>query len=174
MTMSARNRGFLLTEMLLNLALISLVLLLSVEPLRILIGDLHQTHQDYQTQCTARHMLDMLRRDIQQSRRMTIIETDPRTGGNLLYLQQERGIVVFQLTDGIVSRVSAPEQSGLDQEWNVPRLRIDWKPWADPEGRDRAVEITTRVQRDIAGKRKQFLRNAEVIFLDLDPAGERL
>jgi|GEM_PF-1516021 len=172
--MADRNRGFLLTEMLLNLALISLVLLLSAEPLRILIRDLHQTHQDYQTQCTVRNMLTLLRRDIQQSRRMVIVESDIRTGGNLLYLQQEGGILLYQLTDGIVSRQSASGQPGLDQEWTLPRLRIDWKPWADPGGRFEAIEITTRIQRDVPGKRKQFLRNAEVIFLDLDPVGERL
>jgi competence protein ComGF len=174
MTMADRNRGFLLTEMLLNLALISLVLLLSVEPLRILIRDLHQTHQDYQTQCTARHMLNLLRQDIQQSRRMVIVESDIRTGGNLLYLQQEGEILLYQLTDGIVSRVSVSEQPGLDQEWTLPRLRIDWKPWADPSGRFGALEVTTRIERTVLGKSKQFLRNAEVMFLDLDPEGGRL
>jgi competence protein ComGF len=174
MTMTDRNRGYLLNEMLLNLALISLVLLVSVEPLRTLIRDLQQTHQDYQTQCTARNMLNLLRRDIQQSRRMVVYESDIRTGGNLLYLQQEGEILLYQLTDGLVTRLSVSEQPGLDQEWKLPRLRIDWKPRADPDGRFGALEITTRIQRDVPGKRKQFLRNAEVMFLDLDPAGERL
>lgn len=172
--MADRNRGFLLTEMLVNLALISVVLLISVEPLRIFIRDLHQTHQDYQTQSTARNMLNILRQDIQQSRRMVIVESDIRTGGNLLYLQQEQGILLYQLSDGIVCRMSLTEQSGRDQEWKLPRLRIDWKTWEDPDGRPRAVEIVTRIERNVLGNTRSFLKNTEVMFLDLDPAGERL
>jgi hypothetical protein len=172
--MTRVKRGFLLTEMLVNLALISLVLLLSVEPFRILAGNLHQNNQDYETQCTVRNMLNMLRQDIQQSRRMVIVESDIRTGGNLLYLQQEGGMLLYQLTDGLVSRVSAPEQSDLDQEWKLPRLRIDWKSREDSEGRSRAIEITTRIERNVLGKDRSFLRNAEVMFVDLDPAGGRL
>jgi type II secretory pathway component PulJ len=174
MTMNRRNAGFLLNEMLLNLVLISLVLLVSVEPLRTVIYDLHQTHQDYQTRCTAGDMLKTLRRDIQRSRRMAIYESDTRLGGNLLYLEQENCIFVYQLTDGIVCRTSVSAQPGPDQEWRMPRLRIDWKPWADGDGRFLALEITTRIERDEPGKRKQFMRKAEVLFLNTDPAGERL
>ena len=169
--MNRAERGFLLTETLLHLSLIVLILWLSVGPLRLFVRELHQTHQDYQTQCTVRNMLETLRRDIQQSCRMSVFESDNRTGGNLLCLRNDQDLVLYQLTDGIVTRMSMPPRPGRDQQWILPKLRIDWKSWDDAAGRSQAVEIYTCIERKVLGKNRSFLKTAEVMFADLDPVG---
>lgn len=172
--MARQNRGFLLTEILVQLAVMSLILFLAIEPIRMLVHDFQQTNQDYQTQYTVRNMLDTLREDVQKSPSMTIIESDPRTGGSVLCLQRDDDILLYQLSDGVVSRRSLFANPDYDLDWSLPRLRIDWNPRYDSDGRIQSLEITTWIERMILRKNRSFLRNSQILFSDLDPAGGRL
>jgi type II secretory pathway pseudopilin PulG len=172
--MARRNRGFLLTEILVQLTVMSLILFLSLEPIRMLVHDFQQTNQDYQTQYTVRNMMDTLREDVRTAQRMTIVESDPRTGGSVLCLQRDSDILLYQLSDGVVSRRSLSANSGCDLDWSLPRLRIDWNPRYDSDGRIQSLEITTWIERMVLRKNRSFLRNSQIVFSDLDPVGGRL
>jgi type II secretory pathway pseudopilin PulG len=172
--MVRQNRGFLLTEMLVQLAVMSLILFLSLEPIRMFVHDFQQTNQDYQTQYTVRNMMDTLREDVHTAQSITIVESDPRTGGTVLCLQREDNVLVYQLTDGVVSRRSLSAAPGLDLDWSLPRLRMDWSPRYDSDGRIQSLEITTWIERMVLRKNRSFLKNSQILFSDLDPAGGRL
>ena len=134
----SRSNGFLLNEMLLILALISVLMLLSVEPVRVFFFAVLGSHQAFERQGQVDMLVAQFRRDAENADRAYVLAADERTGGDLLYLAGPHGLVCYQFSDG-AAVCAGPEQM---RQWDIPQVSFDWR-LIPLNGGGQAVTMTT-------------------------------
>lgn len=133
-----RKKGYLLLEMIMMIAMLSVVMLLSVRPMKLFFGTVLNTHQAFDQQDQVAILLSRLRMHTENAELAYVQSADERLGGDLLYLAGPDGLLCYQFADGAAVCVMADQTL----QWDMPKVRFDWRLVTLP-GDAQAVAITT-------------------------------
>jgi hypothetical protein len=156
-------------EMLAVIAALAVLMALSVRPMRMLVADIPRSHRDVQTLTRTMNMLEHLKKDVERSAGMLVVEMDPRISGNLLYLEQDGGLVSYSLTDNTVIRQSGVPNDQPENTWDLPHVHLEWAVWKNDEI-PYALEITTWSERVVLNRTRQNFKQTHVYFLQKEDA----
>ena len=158
------KKAYLLNEMILIIALISVIMLLSVEPVRIFFRSVLDTHKAFDRQGQLEMLLEQLRHDTEHAAFAFVHKADERLGGDLLYLTGPEGVACYQLADGAAMCI----RNANTQEWELPRVVFDWRLLALP-GDGQALAITAQQTHKRRGDGVPAFRGSRVFVVNLNP-----
>lgn len=165
-----KSKGYLLNEMLLIIGLISVIMLLSVEPVRIFFRGVLDTQKAFERHVVLETLLEQLQRDTESAASAFIQAGDERLAGDLLYLSGPNGVVCYQFEDGFAMCIRGTET----EEWDLPRVQFEWR-LLTLAGDAQAVAMTTQQRHKRRGDGAPAFRGSHVFVVNLDsnPATER-
>lgn len=156
------KKAYMLNEMLLIIALFSVIMMLSVEPMRIFFRGVLGTHQAFDQQSRLEPLLDQLRRDTENAAFAFVQEADQRLGGDLLYLSGPEGVVCYQFANGTATCIKA----GNSQQWSLPQVEFQWHLLTLP-GNTQALAITTQQRHISRSDDLPTFRGSQVFVVNL-------
>ncbi len=133
-----RPNAFLLNEMILIIALLSVLMMLAGEPVRIFFGSVLRSQQVFSQQDCVDTLLSQLRAHTEQAAAVYVQPADERLGGDLLYLTGPDGTVCYQFSTGR----AVCSMGDHVQQWEMPQVRFDWRLVTLPD-QSQALSITT-------------------------------
>lgn len=158
-------KAFLLNEMLLIIALLSLITLLSVKPMQIFLRGVMETHKAFDRQEQLETLLATLQQDTENAAYAFVHIGDERLTGDVLYLSGPDGVVGYQFDDGAATCISGDGT----QEWELPRVEFDWR-LLTLEGDAQAVAVTTRQRHKRRADGTFAFRGSRVFVVNLNAA----
>ena len=162
----SNRRAMALTEMLVVMAALLVIMAFATKMYSQVLGNLSRTHRDVQANTSVQDMLRQLRKDVENSSSLLHYPGNERTGGDLLLIDSPRGIISYEFDEGEVFRATEgayPNEPAKDT-WAVPHARIEWR-LLQVNGRDRALAVTTSIERIVLDRPESKLRNSCVFFL---------
>jgi type II secretory pathway component PulJ len=156
-------KGYMLNELILILTMISLIMLLSVTPVRLFFRSVLGTHEAFERQGQLERLLDQLGADTEAAALATVHAGDARLGGDLLYLSGPEGVVCYQFSDGAATCIRGSQM----QEWTLPQATFEWRVLTLAGG-GQAVAMTTQQTHPRRGDGLPVFRGSRVFVVNLN------
>jgi prepilin-type N-terminal cleavage/methylation domain-containing protein len=159
------RRAFTLIEILVVIAVAPSVLLVIGSVYTTFIRDIPRTTRVLQENTTVLHVLQQMRRDMDEAVGLPQQFDGQRAGERTLLIEQPGRVVRYQLGDGqIVRTLLTDSPSGEQRLWRMRDAVIVWRLW-ERDGRAYAVEIHSHVKERIEGLLREKLANSQVFFI---------
>lgn len=159
-----KRKGFAIIEMLVGMAVITILLFLLVGPTRSLFVDMNHMQQDFNANSTVYDMLTKLEKDIESSNSLRSDPADP----NALLLEVSGSTVRYKFAKGYVIKnvLDSSNMTSITGEslWTAPHAVINKRLW-ERGGTCYAVEITKSIERKVLGRWEKKLINSYVYFV---------
>lgn len=156
------SKGYLLNEMLLIIGLISIIMLLSVAPVRLFFRSVLGTQEAFERQGQLETLLGELRQNTEAAALATVHAGDARLGGDLLILTGPEGVVCYQFADGAATCTRGNEV----REWTLPRATFEWRVLTLAGG-GQAVAMTTQQAHPRRDDGLPVFRGSQVFVVNL-------
>lgn len=171
------RKGIFLIELMGVFAVMILLAVMMVKPMRNITRTIPQMQQDYNTNSIINDMLDDLRKDVEASNGLMQYQGNSAASGDMLVIDSPDGLVSYSFEDNKVTRL-CDSQPGIDSfrpliAWDIPGGKIDWK-LRDHDGKTVAVEISTGVNRRNSSGVRTNLKNSHVLFVGVNIPLEQL
>lgn len=162
--MTMRNKkAYMLNEMILIIAMLSIILLLSVEPIRIFFRGVLDTNRAFDQQSRLELLFDQLRDDTEKATFAFVHTADERLGGDLLYLSGPDGVACYQFADGAVICVKGDGT----KEWPLAKVEFEWR-LLTLSGDGQALAITTQQRHERRRNDLPAFRGSQVFVVNLN------
>lgn len=157
--MKYKRSAYTLLEMLAVIAAIVVMMALSVKPMRTLALHIPRSNRDFQTWTKTEGMLELLKKDVEDSTQINILDVDADRPCKLISLQHPKELIRFSLRDGYVIR----KTDTLEDSWELPHVRINCQIWKN-DTEPYAIEITTWAEHTVSGKVQKKFEQTYVYF----------
>ena len=162
--MTMRNKkAYMLNEMILIIALLSVVMMLSVKPMQIFFRGVLGANRAFDQQSRLEIMLDQLRSDTENASFAFVQGADERLGGDLLYLSGPDGVACYQFADGAALCVKGNDT----REWPLAKVEFEWRLLTLP-GDGQALAITTQQRHERRRNDLPAFRGSQVFVVNLN------
>lgn len=162
------RKGFMLTELLVVLAVLSFVSVALAGLFRTLISDIPRASRVVQANTSLLNMLGQMREDIDAAKQLPRVFAEYTTDNKMLLIELSDGIICYQLKEDQVLRrrlKNAQEDGGEDMEvWSVPHAKIQWQVWKK-DGKGYAVEVKTHIEYNVRGHLEKKMANSHLYFV---------
>lgn len=164
-----------LLEMLGAVFILSILMIVTVKPIRNVTVEIPRINRDFSTNSSIFDCISKLRKDVESAVGLQVYPADESVGGKLLMIGSQDGMICYQFGKGTVIRYRTDGHASKDNSaeyiWKIPNGWIRWETWQE-SGEIVALEITTAVARKIAGKIRDRLQNSYVFFIGASDAME--
>jgi prepilin-type N-terminal cleavage/methylation domain-containing protein len=161
------RRGYTLTELLITLALVSIVSIVVSKLFNTLISDIPRSYRIVQENTSVLNMLEQMYEDVDLARGLPESFAEYTTDKNLLLIELPDGIVGYQLKDDKVLRRSLPTAQEHYEEdtrvWSVPNAKIEWQVRRN-NGAGYAVEVKTHIEHNVPGRSEEKMAASHLYF----------
>ena len=159
------RRAMTLLELLAMLAILVVIFTFFTKTFHDLIGGVPRAHRDFQANTSVQDMIRRLRRDVESGRGLLQYAGDERTGGDLLLIASDEGVISYEFDGDRVVRSLAVNDPNMPGEsiWSVPHARIDWDVWRQNNA-GYALEIHTAIERTVLDRPEIKLSNSHLFF----------
>ncbi len=164
------RKGFMLTEILVVLAIMTMVAYSLSVLFRTFTCDVPRLHRVVETDRLAKNMLESIQKDIESARGLPETYEDMKAGDNLLLIQlRDNSLISYTfLEEEVVKTVHRPGAEEMEAEqvnrWSLPKVQIEWQRWRE-NTISYAVEFQTSVLYDLRGVKIKKMANSHVFFL---------
>jgi hypothetical protein len=155
------RNGYTLLEMLGTIALLTLVFMLSNEPVRIMILDVPRQHREFQTAASLDHLLNRLKTDIEAAKELKTIN-EP----NMLIIISDTKTIAYHFDNKQINRMVGddPNSTGL---WTLPDSHLAWEVQ-----NQNALQITGWLERTVMGQAQKKFQNSHLFYVKGFKPGE--
>lgn len=157
----------MLNELILIITIVSIILLLSVEPVRIFFRGILGTNRAYDRQSQLELLFDQLRIDTEKASFAFVQGADNRLGGDLLYLSSPDGVACYQFANGEAMCIKGDRS----QVWPLPKVEFEWRLLPLP-GEVQALAVTTQQRYERRKEGQPAFRGSQVFVVNLSNALE--
>lgn len=162
--MKTCRRAYALIEIMVMIAAVTLLMALSVHPIRAALFEIPRMDRNYQGWIRTMDMLEALRRDVETASAIRFtVQSDPNS--YTLSLETEPGQVDYEFTDERVIRRFTGAGSTMHEavEWDLPDNGLRVNAWESGSG-IYAVEIATWIQHRASGRVRRNFKQTHVFF----------
>jgi prepilin-type N-terminal cleavage/methylation domain-containing protein len=162
------RRGYTLAELLVTLALVSIVSIVVTKLFTTIMSDIPRSYRIVQENTSVLDMLEQMHEDVDLAKGLPESFAEYTTDKDLLLIELPNGIVGYQLKDGRVLRRSLPtaqEHYEEDTEvWSVPNAIIEWQVRRN-NGAGYAVEVRTHIEHNVRGLVEEKMAGSYLYFV---------
>ena len=162
------RRGYTLAELLVSLAIISIVSIVVSKLFTTIISDIPRSYRIVQENASVLDMLEQMHEDVDFARGLPKSFAEYTTGKDLLLIELTNGIVGYQLKDGKVLRRSLPiAQEHYEEDtrvWSVPNAIIEWQVRRN-NSTGYAVEVKTHIEHNVRGLAEEKMAASHLYFV---------
>ena len=171
------RKGAFLIEMMGIMAIMILMAMIMVKPMRNVTRNIPHQQFDYRANSAINDMLDDLRKDVETSKGLMRYQGNDAAGADMLLVDSPDGVISYSFDDGRVTRLR-DRQEGMELSdaqiiWDIPGGKFDWK-LRNAGGKAVAVEISTGINRRTQSGVKTRLKNSHVLFIGINTKEVRL
>ena len=162
------RRGHSLVELLVALAIISIVSIVVSKLFITLISDIPRSYRIVQENTSVLNMLEQMHEDVDLAKGLPKSLAEYTTDKDLLLIELPDGIVGYQLKDGKVLRRSLPTAQEHYEEdtrvWLVPNAKIEGQVLRN-NGAGYAVEVKTHIEHNVRGCSEEKMAASHLYFV---------
>ncbi|MHC4489081.1 MAG: PulJ/GspJ family protein [Planctomycetota bacterium] len=162
------RRGYSLTELLVAMAIFSIVSIVVSKLFTTIISDIPRSYRIIQDNTSVLNMLEQMHEDVDLARGLPKSFAEYTTDKDLLLIELPNGIVCYQLKDGKVLRRSLPTAQEHYEEdarvWSVPNAKIEWQVRRN-NGTGYAVEVKTHIEHNVRGLAEEKMAASHLYFV---------
>ncbi|MHC4633031.1 MAG: prepilin-type N-terminal cleavage/methylation domain-containing protein [Planctomycetota bacterium] len=162
------RRGHSLVELLVALAIISIVSIVVSKLFITLISDIPRSYRIVQENTSVLDMLEQMHEDVDLAGGLPESFAEYTTDKDLLLIELPDGIVGYQLKDGRVLRRSLPTAQEHYEEdtrvWLVPNAKIEWQVLRNDRA-GYAVEVKTHIEHNVRGLAEEKMAASHLYFV---------
>jgi prepilin-type N-terminal cleavage/methylation domain-containing protein len=163
------RRAFSLIELLVVLSILPVVLLALAGVMRAFAVDVPKGLAVVNEQTLVLDMMDTIDRDVREAVALPDSAGDRQSDGRTLLIALPTGTVVYERTEGLVSRTIF-DRDGRDDpnariQWQAPNAVVDWQRWKQVDAAN-AVEVHSYIRQVVDGHPQKRLAQTRVYLLN--------
>jgi alkyl sulfatase BDS1-like metallo-beta-lactamase superfamily hydrolase len=155
------EKAYSLNEMLILTTLAGLIMAFQSRIIVYWIKEIPWLMRSSSSQTSTEAMLEQLRQDVEQARRMNLNSQD-----NRLTLEGPKGQIVYVFEPEQMRRESADPNQIPPSTWTLPNIQLTWSIY-ETNGRAAALEVHTRWQQVLWGQPRTHFRRVSLFFAGL-------